>query len=307
MRIALIGQAAFAQRVLDGLCQRGHEVAAAYCPPDAPGARPDPLKVRASELGIPLFQHRTLKGDAVAREFAGHAADLGVLAYVTQIVPPAVFEAPRLGSICFHPSLLPRYRGGSAIPWQIIRGECRTGVSVFWVDPGIDTGPLLLQREAAIGPDDTAASLYYDTLFELGVGTVLDAVDLVAAGHPPRLPQDESQASYDPLCRDEHAAIDWRRPVAEVYNLIRGCDPQPGAFVLHAGEPVRCFDARRCDAGSAPGRIAAIDASGLTVGALGGAIRIGRLRAGAKKLPAAEAAAALGLAVGDWFGTDPQA
>ena len=146
-----------------------------------------------------------MKGAAVAAELGAYRADLGILAYVTQIVPPAVFDAPRLGSICFHPSLLPRYRGGSAIPWQLIKGETRTGVTVFWVDPGIDTGPILLQRSAAVGPDDTAGSLYYNTLFELGIATVLESVDLIAAGTAPRLAQDESQASYDPLCRDEHA------------------------------------------------------------------------------------------------------
>ncbi|MGH7785807.1 MAG: methionyl-tRNA formyltransferase [Candidatus Binatia bacterium] len=299
MRIALIGQAAFAQRVLDGVRARGHEVAAVYCPPDTGGGKPDPVKVRALDLGIPVHQHRALKGADVAATFAGHGADLGLLAYVTQIVPPAVFDAPRLGSICFHPSLLPRYRGGSAIPWQIIKGETRTGVSVFWVDPGIDTGPLLLQKDAPIGADDTGASLYYNTLFELGIDTVLEAVDLIDAGRAPRLVQDEAQASYDPLCRDEHAAVDWRRPVGEVYNLIRGCDPQPGAYVDRGSARVRFYDARRVDsAAAAPGTITVLDDAGLTVAASGGAIRIGRLRVGDQKLAAREAAASLGLSVG---------
>lgn len=302
MRIVLIGQAAFAEQVLDGLRAR-HDVVAAYAPPDA-GGRPDPFVARARALAIPVHQHRSLKPAEIAREVAGYGADLGVLAYVTQIVPPAMFEAPRLGSICFHPSLLPRYRGGSAIPWQIIRGETRTGVSVFWVDPGIDTGPLLLQKAATIRPDDTAATLYYDTLFPLGVETVLESVELIADGTAPRVPQDELQASYDPLCRDEHAAIDWSRPVDEVYNLIRGCDPQPGAFVRVGAEIVRCHDARRAEAAAAdPGTITAIDEQGVTVAAAGGAIRIGRLRVGAKKLPAAEAAAALPLAPGTRFGS----
>ena len=298
MRIVLFGQAAFAEQVLDGLRARGHQVAAVYCPPDA-GPKPDPLKARATVLGLPVHQHPTLKGAEVAREVAGYAAELGVLAYVTQIVPQAVFDAPRLGSICFHPSLLPRFRGGSAIPWQIMKGETRTGVSVFWVDPGIDTGPLLLQREAPIGPDDTGASLYYDTLFPLGVDAVLDAVEQIAAGTAPRQPQDESRATYDPLCRDQHAGVDWQRPTAEVYDQIRGCDPQPGAFVLRGGEKIRLYDARRADAAAtAPGIIAAIGADGITVGAAGGAIRIGRLRVGAQKLAAAAAAAQLGLTVG---------
>jgi methionyl-tRNA formyltransferase len=300
MRIVLIGQAAFAQRVLDGVRARGHDVAALYCPPDVAGGKPDPVKARALELGIAVHQHRTLKGADVAATFAGHGADLGVLAYVTQIVPPAVFDAPRLGSICFHPSLLPRYRGGSAIPWQIIKGETRTGVSVFWVDPGIDTGPLLLQKDAPVGADDTGASLYYNTLFDLGIDTVLEAIDLIAAGRAPRAVQDEAQASYDPLCRDEHAAVDWRRPVGEVYNLIRGCDPQPGAYVDRGPTRVRFYDARRAGGSEGvPGTITAIDDVGLTVMAAGGAIRIGRLRVGDKKLAARDAAVSLGLTVGE--------
>ena len=303
MRILLIGQAAFAERVLEGLREAGHDIAAAYCPPDSAGAKPDPFAARAQVLGVPVHRHRSMRGDEVAAEVAGYAADLGVLAYVTQIVPPAVFDAPRLGSICFHPSLLPRYRGGSAIPWQLIRGETRTGVTMFWVDPGIDTGPILLQREAAIRPDDTAASLYYDVLFPLGVQTVIDAVGLVAGGSPPRQVQDESRATYDPLCRDEHAAIDWQRPVAEVHNLIRGCDPQPGAYVTRGGEPIRCHDARRGEAASgSPGTITAVGPEGIVVAGSGGSVRIGRLRVGAKKLPAAEAAATLGLQVGDRLG-----
>src|SRR5262245_29189400 len=230
MRIILIGQAAFAEKVLDGVRQRGHDVAAVYCPPDA-GARPDPVKARATALGIPVRQHKSLKGAEVQAEFAELKTDLGVLAYVTQIVPQNVFETPRLGSICFHPSLLPRYRGGSAIKWQLINGETETGVTVFWVDPGIDTGPILLQKRAAIRPQDTAGSLYYDTLFPLGVEVVLESIDLVAKGTAPRVVQDESRASYDPLCRDEHAGVDWTLPAREVHNRIRGCDPQPGAWV----------------------------------------------------------------------------
>jgi methionyl-tRNA formyltransferase len=299
MRVVLIGQAAFAQQVLDGLRARGDDVAAAYCPPDAPGAKPDPLKARAVELGIPVHQHVTLKGAEVARELAAYRADLGVLAYVTQIVPQAVFDAPRLGSICFHPSLLPRYRGGSAIPWQIIKGETRTGVTVFWVDPGIDTGPILLQKVASIGPDDTAGSLYYNTLFKLGVEAVLESVDAVAAGVAPRLLQDESQASYDPLCRDEHAGIDWQRPAADVYNLIRGCDPQPGAYFARGDQRVRVYDARRLEGAGAPGIVAAIDERGIVVGAGGGSILIGRLRVGDKKVAARDGAATLGLSIGN--------
>jgi methionyl-tRNA formyltransferase len=151
MRIILIGQAAFAQRVLDGLRERGHDVAAVYCPPDAPGAKTDPLKGRSLELGIPVHQHATLKDAAVAAEFGAYRPDLGVLAYVTQIVPPAVFDAPRLGSICFHPPCC-RYRGGSAIPWQLIKGETRTGVTVFGSIPASIQGRSCCRRAPPWAP-----------------------------------------------------------------------------------------------------------------------------------------------------------
>ena len=254
---------------------------------------------RAKALGIPVRQHRSLKGAEVEREFRELDADLGVLAYVTQIVPANVIDTPKLGSICFHPSLLPRYRGGSAIPWQIIKGEKRTGVTVFWTDPGIDTGPILLQKEAEIGPDETGASLYYNTLFPLGVEVVLESVDLIATGKAPRHEQDESVATYDPLCRDEHAQVDWMAPVGDVYNLIRGCDPQPGAYVLRGGAKVRLYDARRVDRTDvAPGVIAEVSDSGVIVGAKGGAIRVGRMRANGGKVAAREAAENLGLTPG---------
>jgi methionyl-tRNA formyltransferase len=302
MRIVLIGQAAFAEGVLNGLRERGHECVAVYCPPDT-GGREDPVKVRAAALGIPVRQHRSLKLPDAHREFAELGADLGVLAYVTQIVPEPVFQAPRLGSICFHPSLLPKYRGGSAVNWQIIRGEREGGVSVFWVDAGIDTGPILLQKTAPIGPDDTAGTLYYKTLFPIGVAAVLESVDLITAGKALRAAQDESQASYDPLCRDEHVAIDWSRPVRDVYNLIRGADPQPGAYTVWKAEKLRLYDARVVSGGThQPGVVEEVSWDGMIIRAGDGAIRAARVRFGNAKVEAAEFAAANGIKTGTRLG-----
>jgi len=302
MRIILVGQAAFAEQVLNGLIERRHDVPAVYCPPDS-HQRPDAAKTRALALGIPVHQHPTLKGAAVQDEFAALGADLAVLAYVTQIVARPVFETPRLGSICFHPSLLPRYRGGSAINWQIIRGETQTGVSVFWVDSGIDTGPVLLQKTAAIGPDDTAGTLYYKTLFPLGIAAVLEAVDLIAAGRAQRLPQDETRATYDPLCRDEHAAIDWNWSTGRIYNLIRGCDPQPGAHTTLRGALLRLYDASIVsDRRLRPGVIEQISPAGWLIGAGSGAIRIKRVRSADAKVAAEAFAAAQGVTPGTTLG-----
>ena len=303
MRILLVGQAAFAEEVLRGLEAAGDTIAAVVCPPDT-GPKPDPVKTAALARGIPVHQFRSLKTPEALRVFEDAAADLGILAYVTQIVPEPLLHVPRLTSICFHPSLLPRYRGGSAINWQVIRGETETGVTVFWPDAGIDTGPILLQRAATISPDDTTGTLYFKTLFPLGVRTVLDAVALIREGRAPRIVQDEARASHDPLCRDEHAAIDWSRPAAEVQNLIRGCDPQPGAHTTWQGTRLRLYEPRRTDApaGAVPGTVLAMDADGLTVAAAGGAVRSARARDGGAKGAAADVAHALGLRPGARLG-----
>jgi methionyl-tRNA formyltransferase len=302
LRVVLIGQAAFGGKVLDGLVERGHDVAAAYAPPD--GARPDPLKDRAVAHGVPCRQPESYKSAAVRAEIAAAAPDLVALAYVTKIVPEDVIASARLGSICFHPSLLPRYRGGSAINWQLIRGETVGGVTVFWTDPGIDTGPILLQREIPTGPDESAGSYYYGSVFEPGVQVMLESVDLIAAGTAPRTPQDESRASYDPLCRDEHAAVDWSKPAADLHNLIRGCDPQPGAHTAAGTGRLRLYESRKAEGQGAPGTVLALDATGMTVATGAAAVRVGKARVeGTKdKRAAAEAAAVLGITVGARLG-----
>ena len=300
LRIALVGQAAFGEKTLERLAKR-HEITGVWTRPDAPGGKPDPLKVRAQAMGLPVHQPKSMKTDEVHEAFCAQRADLGVLAYVTVIVPERVISAPRLGTLCFHPSLLPRYRGGSAINWQIIRGERRGGLTVFWTDAGIDTGPILLQKEAAIGPDDTAGSFYFEKIFPLGLDAIEEAVSLVEAGNAPRIPQDESRASYDPLCRDEHVGIDWSRPAAEIYALVRGADPQPGAWALREGEKIRFYDARLdgSTAGEA-GVVLSVDEAAAVIGLGDGRLRVGRLRVGeAGKAKAAELARAGKLAAGD--------
>jgi methionyl-tRNA formyltransferase len=302
LRIVLIGQAAFGEQVLDGLIARGDDVAAVYCPPDA-GGRRDPLAERAAAVGVVCRQPPSYKPDEVRAEVAALASDLMILAYVTQIVPLALAEVPRLGSICFHPSLLPRRRGGSAINWALIEGDAETGVSVFWVDAGIDTGPILLQRRVAIEPNDSAGSLYYGRILPAGVAVMLDSVALIEAGNAPRITQDEREATYEPLCRDPHAQIDWSRPAAKVHDHIRGCDPQPGAYTNAAGARLRLYESRLVSTespGAPAGTVLGADASGLTVAAADGAVRVGKARVDGTrdKKPAGEIAATLGLKVG---------
>jgi methionyl-tRNA formyltransferase len=301
LRIILIGQAAFAEKALDKLVGQGEEVVAVYCPPDLPGGRVDPVKQRAAQLGIGVRQHKSLKSPEVREEFIALNADLAILAFVTQIVPEAVFSVPRLGSICFHPSLLPKYRGASAINWALINGESVTGLTLFWVDAGIDTGPILLQKEVPVDADDTTGSLYFNKIFPLGIDAIGEAVELIKRGNPPRITQDQSKATYDPPCRDEHAQIDWSQPASKVYNLIRGCDPQPGAHALFNGKMVRIFDARmqRETGGATPGEITAIGPEAITVALSGGTLAVKRMRGDGSKMSAAEFAKQAGLKIGD--------
>jgi methionyl-tRNA formyltransferase len=304
LRIILIGQAAFAEKTLDKLLSQGEEVLAVFCFPDAPGGKIDPVKQRALQLGIPVHQHKTLKTPEVTEQFVSLEADLAILAFVSQIIPPPVFNAPRFGSICYHPSLLPKYRGRTAINWALIRGETVTGLTIFWLDKGIDTGPILLQKEVRVDPNDTTGTLYFNKLFPMGIEAIGEAVDLIKAGNPPRIVQDESKATYDPPCGDEHAKIDWSKPANELYNLIRGCDPQPGAHSIWQGKRVRIFDARlrAGDVSAAPGEVIDIGADEIAVALAGGTLAVKRMRGEGGKISAAEFAKQVDLKVGDRLG-----
>jgi methionyl-tRNA formyltransferase len=304
MRIILIGQAAFAEKTLDKLIDQGEEVVAVFCFPDAPGGKIDPVKQRALQLGIPVHQHKTYKTPEALENFVSLKADLAVLAFVSQIIPPPVFNAPRLGSICYHPSLLPKYRGRSAINWTLIKGETVTGFTIFWLDKGIDTGPILLQKEVPVAPEDTTGTLYFNKLFPMGVEAIGEAVNLIKAGNPPRIVQDESQATYDPPCGDEHAKIDWSKPAHQVYNLIRGCDPQPGAHTTWKGNMVRLFDARLQPGNdaSAPGELVNVGTEDISIALAGGTLIVKRMRGEGGKISAAEFIKQVELKVGDRLG-----
>jgi methionyl-tRNA formyltransferase len=304
VRIILIGQAAFGEKTLDKLVGKGEEILAVYCPPDPPGGRLDPMKQRALQLGIPVHQPKTFKSPEAQEQFISLKADLGILAFVSQIIPPPVFSAPRFGSICYHPSLLPKYRGRNAINWTLINGETVTGFTVFWLDKGIDTGPILLQKEVPVDPEDTAGTLYFNKLFPMGIEAMGEAVDIIKAGNPPRIAQDESKAIYDPPCDDEHAKIDWSKPAHEVHNLIRGCDPQPGAYTFWQGKMVRVFDARlQKDANSpAAGEVTGIGGEEVTIALNGGTLTVKRMRGEGAKVSGAEFARQTNLKIGDSLG-----
>ena len=300
MRLIINGQQAFGEAVLRALVNRGEEVVAVYCAPDKAGGKPDPLRLAAEELGLPLFQPKSFRDPAVHEQMAALKPDLGVMAFVTAFVPSTCLNIPTHGTIQYHPSLLPLHRGPSAINWAIIQGRTETGLSIFWPDDGLDTGPILMQKTTPIGPDDTLGSVYFDRLFPMGVEAMLESVDLVRAGRAPKIEQDHSLQTYEGWCRAEDCVIDWNKPVAEVYNLIRGANPSPGASCIFSGEPLFFYDSvREASLGGAAGTISLVDETGFVVEAKGGAIRVMRVRHGkGTKEKAAEWAQRLTITAG---------
>ena len=312
MRIVVHGQQAFGEAVLEALLGRGDDVVAVYVAPDRAGGKPDPLKEAARAAGLPVLQPDSYREPSVWDEFRALAPDLQVMAFVTLVVPREFLDIPTHGTIQYHPSLLPRHRGRSSINWPLIMGETETGLSIFWPDDGLDTGDVLLQKTTPISPDDTLGSVYFDRLFPMGVEALCEAVDLVKAGTAPRIPQDEALATYEGPCERDNARIDWGKTCRQVHDLIRGCDPAPGAWTTFGGQALQVFGSRPLPARDLTGlggrvgevvEVAADPASGFTVACADGRVQVARVKsAGSAKLTAAEWAAAAGLTVGARLG-----
>ena len=304
MRIVVHGQQAFGKAVLEALLKRGDEVIAVYVAPEKEGAKADPLKEAALAAGLPVHQPTSYKDPKVWEEFEAMKPDLQVMAFVTLFVPEEFLNIPTYGSIQYHPSLLPAYRGASAINWPIIKGEKETGLSIFWPDNGLDTGDILIQKKTPISDTDTLGTVYFDRLFPMGVDAMLEGVDLVKAGKAPKIKQDESKATYEGLCRADNAKIDWGKPWEQIDRLIRGCNPAPGAWTTLNGATVKVFDAKPLPArdpkgiGGKLGEIVAMDDNSITVVCADGRFNITRVQAeGGKKISAGEWAKSVNLAL----------
>lgn len=309
MRIAFIGQQDFGKAVLEAFLARGDEVAGVFCAPEKEGARPDALRVAAQEKGLRVFQLPSLKGAEAEAAMRDLDAEIGIMAYVLQFAPQEFVTIPKHGTIQYHPSLLPRYRGPSSINWPIAKGETQTGLSIFRPTDGLDEGPVILQKTCAVGPDDTIGEVYFDRLFPLGVAAMLEAADLVVSGRHVEAPQDEERASYEGWFRAREAAINWASHVDQVYNLIRAANPAPGAWTTLNGQKLQLFDARKHLVrrfGAVKGKLGEVTEIGehsIRVTAQGGQIEVFKLKAeGGRKVSAAEFAASGGLAVGTILG-----
>ena len=295
MKIAIVGQQDFGKAVLEAFLARGDQVAGVFCAPEKPGARPDVLKVAAQEKGVQVFQFPSLKSDEAKKALKDLAPDIGIMAYVLQFAPQDFVSIPKHGTIQFHPSLLPKYRGPSSINWPLIRGDTKTGLTIFRPTDGLDEGPIVLQKGTPVDPDDTLGSVYFDRLFPMGVQAMLEAADLVLAGKHREIVQDEAQATYEGWCREAEARINWHNHVDFVYNLIRGCNPAPGAWTTLDGQKLQIFDAKKHPVrtfGAVKGKVGEVvevGAESFQVTAQGGRIEVLRAKLGdAKKAAAAD-------------------
>ena len=247
MRIVFLGTSEFACPALAAV-RDSHEIALVVTQPNRPVGRhavltPPPVKEEADRWGLPVFQpERVNSPDALARIREARPDALVVAAY-GQILKPELIDIPQLGAINIHASLLPRYRGAAPINWAIINGETETGITTFLIDPGMDTGPILMQRRIEIGPDETAGELH-DRLAAIGAELIVDTLDGLVAGELTPIPQDDSKATFAPRLSRDDGRIDWAKPAREIHNLIRGTNPWPGAFTHLAGKRVKLHRSR---------------------------------------------------------------
>ena len=303
MRLIVMGQQAFGKDVLAKLLDAGKdEIVAVYCEPDKDKA--DPIKEFALEQGIVVEQPEHFKDEATLAKLKSYNADLMIMAFVNIFVPESARDIPKQGSICFHPSLLPLHRGPSAVNWPIIMGREESGYSWFYPTDGLDEGDVLLQWQCPIEADDTVINLYFKKIYPSAVDSVLEVCELFRGGNPPHIVQDESQATYERRCTKKHAHIDWFKPVGQVYNLIRGTNPAPGAWTTHGGDELSVYDSAIVDGDGIAGRVMEISEDGVAIQSVGGRILIKRVKPkGGAKVTASEWAASCKLAVGDTLGT----
>ncbi|PJI92974.1 methionyl-tRNA formyltransferase [Yoonia maricola] len=299
MRVIFMGTPDFSVPVLDALIEAGHEVVAVYCQPPRPAGRgkkdrPSPVQLRAEALGLAVRYPVSLKGEAEQADFAALEADVAVVVAYGLILPQAILDAPRLGCLNIHASLLPRWRGAAPIHRAIMAGDAQTGVCIMQMEAGLDTGPVLQREATPIGAEETTGQLH-DRLSAMGARLVVQTLGALASLKPE--PQPDEGVTYAAKIDKAEARVDWTKPAAEVSRLIRGLSPFPGAWCDVAGERVKLLGARVVNGTGAPGRVLA----GFTIVCGDGAIEVTQAqRAGKKAMPAYEVlkGLALGATVG---------
>jgi methionyl-tRNA formyltransferase len=306
LRIVFMGTPEFSVPSLFRLVEEGYRPIAVATVPDVPGRRGSKLQASAVKraalrLGIDhVMQPESVKDPAFAADVADLGADV-IVVVAFKILPPAVYEAARLGAFNLHGSLLPRYRGAAPIHHAVLNGDHKTGVTTFFLKQKVDTGDVILRREMSIGPDETTGDVH-DRMMTLGAEAVVDTVRLIELGNVPSLPQDDTLASPAPKVFRAHAEIDWSLPAAQVHNLIRGMSPVPGAFTHHGDIMLKVLRSRRRRESGAPGEVLGSEDE-MIVACGDGAVEIVELQLeGRRKMSAREALRGYRLTRGELLG-----
>ena len=271
-----MGTPKFALPSLEILVRNSYPVAAVVTQPDRPKGRgkqlvAPPVKMAAISYNIPVLQPPRIKDSSFLEILERISPDIIVVAAFGQILPKAVLDFPPLGCINVHPSLLPKYRGAAPINWTLIHGEAGTGVTIMYMDEGLDTGDILLQEETDIAPDETFGHLH-DRLANLGADLLLKVVQMLEAGQASRKPQDNSRSSYAPMLKKEDGLIYWNKEVSTIVNRIRGLSPSPGAYTFLDGKTLKIFAATGTEqpVSGQPGQLGNLTDLGLQVTARNG-------------------------------------
>ncbi|XP_047431119.1 mitochondrial 10-formyltetrahydrofolate dehydrogenase [Mugil cephalus] len=258
LKLAIIGQSLFGQEVYSNLRKQGHKVVGVFTVPDKDG-KADPLAVAAEKDGTPVFKFPRwrVKGKPipeVVEAYKAVGAELNVMPFCSQFIPMNIIDHPKHGSIIYHPSILPLHRGASAINWTLIQGDKKAGFTVFWADDGLDTGPILLQKECAVEANDTVDTLYNRFLFPEGIKAMVESVQLIADGKAPRVPQTEEGASYEGIQKKSNAKVNLAQPAEAIHNWIRGHDKVPGAWTVIDGQSVTLYGSSMLGGSAAAGQ-----------------------------------------------------
>lgn len=294
LNIIFAGTPEFAATELQALLASRHRVIACYTQPDRPAGRgrkltPSPVKALAQQQGIPVFQPLNFRHAEAVGQLQSLQADLMVVVAYGLILPQVVLDAPRLGCINVHASILPRWRGAAPIQRAIAAGDTQTGVTLMQMDAGLDTGAMLLKVTTAITPDDTGGSLH-DRLASIGGPALLQVLDQLAAGTAQPQPQDNSLATYAHKLSKEEGRLDWTRSAAELHNLIRAFNPWPVTHTELEGETLRVWRAERQSGQTQaqPGTLLEVTRSGISVATGDGLLLLTELQLpGGKCLPVA--------------------
>ncbi len=248
MKILFMGTPEFAVPCLDILIKEGHNICGVVTQPDKPKGRghkmmPPPVKVRAEENNIPVFQPETLKGEAFLPELEQLNPDVIIVVAYGKILPEYVLNFPKYGCINVHGSLLPKYRGAAPIQWSIINGETETGITTMYMEKGLDTGDMIFKSFTPISPEDTYETLH-DRLSQMGADLIAKTVAAAEEGELPREKQNDDLSCYAPMISRETGHINWSEPAHKILNLIRGLNPFPASYTMYGDEVLKIYHAR---------------------------------------------------------------